>query len=155
MAEPRWLGDSQQLAWRALLAINNRAFPELERTFKEHGLVAVQYSILVALSEAPDRTLRLTELADYANSSPSRLTHRLRDLIACGDIEVTADPADGRGKHATLTDSGFERLRRLAPLHVEDVQRVLFDPLSAVQTAALADALSAIAAGLCDHEGFG
>ena len=153
-AEPRWLDNRQQLAWRALLAINNRAFPEFERTFKEHGLVAVQYSIMVALSEAPGRTLRLTELADFANSSPSRLTHRLRDLVACGDIEISADPTDGRGKHATLTDRGVDRLRALAPLHVEDVQRILFNPLSAAQTAALAEALSLIAAGLCDHDDF-
>ena len=154
MAEPRWLDDRQQLAWRALLAIYHRSFPEFERTLKEHDLLTVQYGILAALSEAPGRTRSLSELADHANTSQSRLTHRLRDLVAAGDVEITQDPADGRVKHATLTATGLERLASVAPFHVEDVQRIVFDPLTADQTNALAEALSAIAANLCDHEPF-
>ena len=154
MPQPRWLDDDQQLAWRAMLAIVNRAFPELERTFKEHDLLTVQYGILAALSETPGRTMRLSDLADRSNTSPSRLTHRLRDLVEHGDIEITPDPDDGRGKIATLTATGLQRIRRIAPDHVEDVQRLLFDPLSDEQTAALADALSTIAANLCDHTHF-
>ncbi len=152
--DPRWLDDEQQLAWRALLTIVNRAFPAFDRTLKEHGLLTVQYGILAALSEADGRTLQLTQLADQANTSQSRLTHRLRDLVDRGDIEIHADPADGRVKHATLTDGGLARLEHIAPDHVADVQRLLFDNLSPEQTVALADALAAIAANLCDHEFF-
>ncbi len=155
VGEPtEWLDDQQQLAWRALLVVVNRAMPRIERTLKEHGLLSIQYGILVALSEAPDSTRRLSDLADDANMSQSRLSHRLRDLVEHGDVEVSTDGDDRRAKNATLTSSGRRRLEALAPLHVEDVRRLLFDHLDRRQTAAFADALSSIAAGLCTHEEF-
>ena len=150
----RWLDDTQQLAWQGLLTLINRALPEIERTFKAHDLLSVQYGILVALAEAPDHTLRLSDLADRANTSQSRLTHRLRGLVAHGDIEITDDSIDGRAKNATLTGVGRDRLEAIAPFHVEDVQRLIFDQLDPSQTAAFADALASIAANLCDHEQF-
>jgi len=154
MTEPRWLDETQQQAWQGILVVLNRAIPEMERTFKAHDLLTVQYGILVSLAEAPDRTLRLSHLADLANTSQSRLTHRLRRLVARGDIDITEDPEDRRAKNATLTDAGQERLKRIAPLHVEDVQRLIFDHLDAEQTVALADALASVASQLCDHERF-
>ncbi|MEM1335842.1 MAG: MarR family transcriptional regulator, partial [Actinomycetota bacterium] len=120
---PRWLDDRQQLAWRGLLAVVARAFPEFERTLKSHDLLAVHYQILAALSEAPDRTLRLSELAAGANTSQSRLTHRLRALVEHGDVAIESDPNDRRAKNATLTDAGMARLETVAPHHAEDVQR--------------------------------
>jgi len=154
VTEPRWLTDTQQQAWQGLIVIFQRAMPELERTFKANDLLAVQYGILVALADEPDQTLRLTKLADLANTSQSRLTHRLRSLVRRGDIEITDDLQDRRAKNATLTKAGKQRLADIAPQHVEDIQRILFDPLDPEQTAALADALSSIAANLCDHEQF-
>lgn len=128
--------------------------PELERTFKANQLLGVQYGILVALADEPDQTLGLSELADMANTSQSRLTHRLRGLVKRGDIEITEDTQDRRAKNATLTKAGRQRLAAIAPQHVEDIQRLLFDHLDQQQTAALANALSTIAANLCDHEQF-
>lgn len=150
-SEPRWLDDDQRTAWLGLLSIVNRAFPELERTLKSHDLLNVQYAILVKLSEAPDRCMRLSDLAEAANLSQSRLTHRLRALVSRGDVEVCEHPGDGRAKNATLTPAGLARLEHVAPFHVEDVQRLLFDPLNETQTAAMADALSAISDHLCAH----
>ena len=154
MTEPRWLDDTQHQAWRGLLVFVNRGLPQIERTLKEQGLLVVHYSILVALSSAPDDTMRLTELADAANLSPSRLTHRLKTMIERGHVEITADEEDGRGKNATLTRSGRRLLEHVAPIHAEDVQRLVFDHLDAGETAALADALAKIAVTLCDHEAF-
>ena len=154
MTEPRWLDETQQQEWRALLVLVNRGLPQIERSLKEQGLLVVHYSILVALSSAPDDTMRLTELADAANLSPSRLTHRLKTMIERGHVEITADEEDGRGKNATLTRSGRQLLERVAPIHAEDVQRLVFDHLDADETAAFADALSKIAHTLCDHEAF-
>ena len=88
MAQVRWLDETEQQAWQALVVVFLRAFPEIERTLKEEGLLSVQYGVYVALSDAPDRTLRLGRLADHANMSQSRLTHRLRDLVERGDIEI-------------------------------------------------------------------
>ncbi len=154
MAEPRWLDETQQRAWRALLVLVYRGMPELDRTLKEHDLLTVHYSILVALSEASASTMRLSDLADAANLSQSRLTHRLRGLIERGDVVIDQDPEDGRGKYATLTAEGLRRLAVLAPLHVEDVQQLIFDHLDPDDTECFANALSAIAGNLCDHEHF-
>ena len=154
VAEPRWLDETQQQAWRALLVLVNRGLPELERTLKRHDLLVVHYSILVVLSEAPDGTLRLSDLADAANLSPSRLTHRLRRLVDRGDVAIESADDDGRGKNAILTPEGRRRLEAVAPLHAEDVQRLVFDHLDADETACLAAALSKVAGVLCDHEHF-
>jgi DNA-binding MarR family transcriptional regulator len=151
MSEVRWLTDAEQRAWQALLVLFLRGLPEVERTLKADGLLAVQYGVFVALSVAPGRTLGLSELADNANMSQSRLSHRLHDLIASGDIEITPDPRDRRAKRATLTAQGMHRLEELAPIHADDVRRVFFDRLDESQTAALADALSTIAADICDR----
>ena len=150
----RWLDDTEMLAWQGLLVVANRVLPEVERSLKAHDLLAIHYHVFVALSAAPDRTLRLSELADMSNISQSRLTHRMRDLTANGDVEVTVDPQDHRARNATLTAQGMARLERVAPIHVEDVRRLVFDALSAEQTAALADAMSSIAATACGHEQF-
>ena len=154
MTEPRWLDEDQQEAWRGLRAVIFRAFPEIERTLKAHDLLVVHYHIFAVLSDAPDQTLRLSELADTANMSQSRLTHRLRVLVERGEVDIREDPDDRRAKNATLTAAGRERLERVAPLHVEDVQQLIFDPLTPEQTEALADAMSTIADHLCQHPEF-
>lgn len=154
VSETRWLDETQQQAWRALVVLVYRGFPKLDRTLKEHDLLVVHYSILVALSEAVGQTMRLSDLADAANLSQSRLTHRLRVLIERGDVAVEASPDDGRGKTATLTDAGLARLEAVAPVHAEDVLRLIFDHLEPDQTSALADALTKVAAQLCEHDHF-
>lgn len=154
MTKIRWLDEEQQQAWRGLLVLVNRGLPQIERTLKDHGLLVVHYSILVSLSSAHDDTLRLCELADAANLSQSRLTHRLRTLIDRGEVSIEPDPDDGRGKNATLTPAGRRRLEAIAPLHVEDVQRLLFDQLEPTETACLARALTKIAGNLCDQDRF-
>ena len=154
MTEPRWLDETQQQAWRALLVLVNRGLPELDRTMKEHDLFIVHYSILVALSGATNDTMRLSDLADAANVSQSRLTHRLRALTEHNDVVIHADSEDRRVKNATLTASGRKRLESLAPLHVDDVQRIIFDQLDPEETEHFALALSKIAANLCTHERF-
>ena len=154
MSEPRWLDDTQQRAWRGLLVFINRGVPEIERTLKEHGLLVVHYSILFTLSDAPNNTLRLSELADMANVSQSRLTHRMKTLTERGLVCIEADADDGRAKNASLTDEGIRLLEAVAPCHVEDVQRVLFDHLDPAETQALADGFAKVAANLCEHAHF-
>lgn len=136
------------------MAVVSRAYPEIERTLKSQGLLGVHYHIFVALSDAPERTLRLSELAAGANMSQSRLTHRLRLLVERGEVTISDDPDDRRAKNATLTEAGFRRLEEIAPLHAEDVLRLIFDPLSPEQTKALADALSTVGEHLCEHPEF-
>ena len=152
--EPRWLDETQKETWRGLRAVMFRAFPEMERTLKAHNLLAIHYHILAVLSNAPEQTLRLTELADAANTSQSRLTHRLRVLVKRSEVAISEDPNDRRAKNATLTTAGRKRLEHLTPIHIEDVQRLIFDPLTPEQTKALADARTTIADHLCQHPEF-
>jgi len=151
MAETRWLTDTQQQAWRALRVIVERGLPRLERTFRDQDMLGVEYSIFVALSEAAEGELRLSDLADFANTSQSRLSHRLRPMIERGEITTRVDNIDRRVTYAQLAPGGRQRLEAVAPHHVEDVLQLLFDHLDVEQTDAVADALSVIAATLCDH----
>jgi DNA-binding MarR family transcriptional regulator len=147
--EPRWLDDTEQQAWLSLLALVLVGFPELERTFRPHGLVHVEYGLLAALSNTAEG-LRMSELAGQMNMSPSRLSHRMRKLVELGYVEVTGDACDGRVSIARITAAGRAFAERVAPEHVADVRRLIFDHLEPAQTAALADALGAIAGKLGD-----
>lgn len=154
MTDPRWLNETQKQAWLGLLVLTYRGLPEFDRRLKPHDLLTVHYGIFVALSGAPGETMRLSDLADSANLSQSRLTHRLRTLVDRGDVTIEPDPEDGRSKWATLTEQGRALIEEIAPLHVEDVQRMIFDPLDDEETECFARVMSKIAAGLCDHEHF-
>jgi DNA-binding MarR family transcriptional regulator len=149
---PRWLNRDEAAAWRGLLTVVQRAFPEIERDLRSQAdMLAVHYHILVTLSEAPGNKMRLTDLANSANLSQSRLTHRLGTLIERGEVEIRQDPEDRRAKNATLTEIGQRRLEAVAPGHVETVRRLIFDHLSPSQTVALARALTPVSKSLCDH----
>ena len=149
--EPDWLDDTEQRAWRALLEVYLRLFPEIERGLRRFDLLQVEYGVLVALSESSDNGCQLSDLADRADISPSRLSHRLATMEERGDIERQTSEEDGRVVYATLTDAGRRRLESVAPHHVADVRRLIFDHLDEAQTAAFADALANIAAGLDDQ----
>lgn len=147
-----WLAPYEVDAWLGLLAIVQRAFPEIARQLRDdHDMLPVHYHILVALDDAPGRALQLSELARSAGLSQSRLTHRLRTLIDRGDVEVAPDPEDGRSKKATLTSTGHTRLVESTPSHAETVRRVIFDHLTQEQAQQLGDALAPVAASLDQH----
>jgi DNA-binding MarR family transcriptional regulator len=133
----------------SLLAIVLVGFPELERTFRPHGLVHIEYGLLSVLSNA-DEGLRLSELASQMNMSPSRLSHRMRKLVDLGYVEVTGDACDGRVSIAWVTAAGREFAEQVTPAHLADVRRLIFDHLEPAQVAALADALGAVAGKLGD-----
>jgi DNA-binding MarR family transcriptional regulator len=87
------------------------------------------------------------------NVSPSRLSHRMRKLVERGYVQIRGSDDDGRVSIAVITDAGRRLIEEIAPQHVADVRRLLFDPLDKAQTAALADALSAVAGqlGACER----
>lgn len=147
--DPPWLDDTEQLAWRGLMDFVLRGLPRIERTFREHGLVHLEYAILVVLSEAPDG-LRLSMLAHRLGVSPSRLTHRMSKLLERELVVQRPCERDGRGTVASITDAGAKVLDRVAPEHVVDVRATVFDRLDPEATAALARAMTAIAQGLAD-----
>src|SRR3954468_1191636 len=115
--EARWLDDTERRAWMSLLAVVLVGFPDLERTFRPHGLVHVEYGLLAALSNTGEG-LRLSELAGQMKMSPSRLSHRMRKLVDVGYVEITGDPCDGRASIARVTDAGRRFVEQIAPAHV-------------------------------------
>ena len=110
------------------------------------------YEILVALSEAPGRTLRMNQLADLCQSSRSRLSHAVSRLEEAGWVRREACPTDKRGALAVLTDKGFAALEAAAPGHVEGVRRHVFDVLTPEQVAELGRISAAIRDGLLEAD---
>ena len=143
--EPQWLDATERRAWMSLVAVMLVAMPELERTFRPHGIVHVEYGLLAALGDIGDPGMRLSDLAATMNMSPSRLSHRMRKLVDLGYIELTGSDCDGRVSIAHVTEKGRAFVATIAPDHVRDVRRLFFDNLSPQQTEALADALATIA----------
>ena len=127
-AQTRWLSDVEQQAWRAFLNACHRLFPEMDAHLQHvAGIPHAYYEILVRLSEAPGRELRMTQLADASSSSKSRLSHAVARLEARGWVERLACETDRRGQIARLTDAGFAALDAAAHQHVEQVRRMVFD----------------------------
>ena len=145
----RWLNPTQQRAWRAFLLGSTRLFEQLERDLREaHGLSLPEYEILVRLSEAPERSLRMAELASSVSHSRSRVTHTVSRLEAAGLVARSACLTDGRGVLATMTDEGYARLVAAAPTHVAGVRRYLVDVVDADDLEAAGRVFDAAARGL-------
>lgn len=128
----KWLEPDEQAAWRLLLRVTLTLIDRLDADLRmEHGVSFGDYEILAHLSGGPDRQLRMTDLADRALVSKSRLTHAVDRLEQRG--LVCREPADDdrRGVSAVLTDEGIAFLQTAAPTHVEGVRRLLIDELPA------------------------
>ena len=134
MAEPRWLDEDEQRAWRAFYAAGRVLFDQLDRELqRDADMPHAYYEILVVLSEVPGRELRMRELADLTRSSPSRLSHAVGRLEGRGWVSRRSCPDDKRGQFAALTDAGMAALVAAAPGHVEGVRTHLFDRLAPEQ----------------------
>jgi DNA-binding MarR family transcriptional regulator len=150
MAEPRWLDDKEQRAWRAFIAaqrvVNGRIEQQLQR---DAGMPHTYFEILVRLSDAPDGRLRMSELALSTQGSRSRLSHAVNRLEQVGWVRREGIESDRRGQVAILTEDGRQKLRDTAPGHVETVRQAVFDALSAEQV----EQLREICAALARHSG--
>jgi DNA-binding MarR family transcriptional regulator len=134
VTEPRWLDDEQQRTWRAFYSAATLLLDRLDRELqRDAGMPHAYYEILVVLSEASGRTLRMSELATKTRSSRSRLSHAVAKLEARGWVRRRDCPGDKRGQLAELTDEGFAALAAAAPGHVDMVRAQLFDPLTQPQ----------------------
>ena len=151
--EVRWLSAAEQETWRAFLAATRLLFEELERQLQqEAGIPVTYYEILVTLSESPDRSIRMRDLADLTRSSPSRLSHAVSRLEEAGWVERVSSATDRRGAFAHLTDKGFAALEAAAPGHATAVRRYVFDRITPEQCDELGRILGVIRDGL-DAEG--
>jgi len=130
----RWLNAEEQAVWRAFMESHQMFFELISRELTQaSGVPHTYYEVLVRLSEAPGRRLRMSELADRSMSSRSRLSHAVSRLEDSGWVRREACPSDARGAEAVLTDEGFAALEAAAPGHVESIRRHLFDVLTPEQ----------------------
>ncbi|PUA80968.1 MarR family winged helix-turn-helix transcriptional regulator [Nocardioides currus] len=143
--QPRWLDESQQRAWRALVVgttlLMDRLDDDLRRTF---NISLTEYEILVRLSERPGRSMRMAQLADALAHSRSRVTHTVDRMQKAGYIVRAATPEDGRGIVATMTDAGFALLVEAAPMHVEGVRTYLVDVADPTDFSAVGRVMDAV-----------
>jgi DNA-binding MarR family transcriptional regulator len=143
------LDEDEQCTWRAFLAAMRLLTDELDRELqRDANIPHTYYEILVALSEAPGRRLRMNQLADMCQSSRSRLSHAVSRLEEAGWVRREACATDKRGAEAVMTDEGFAAIQAAAPGHVEGVRRHVFDVLSPEQVRQLGEISAAIRDGL-------
>ena len=145
----RWLDEDEQRTWRSFMATSELLYAALDRQLqRDAGITHASYIVLAILSEAPDRSLRMSDLAVRANSSPSRLSHAVARLEERGWVRREPAPKDGRGTVAVLTDAGMEMLAGIAPGHVAAVREHLFDRLTPDQVRELGDICASVLDGL-------
>lgn len=147
--EPRWLSEDEQRAWLAFLGASELLMASLDAQLqRDAGFPHAYYAILAQLSAAPDRTLRMSDLAGVVNSSASRLSHAVGKLEARGWVTRRPGPDDRRSTLATLTDLGYQVLAEQAPGHVAAVRKGLLDPLTDEQVGQLERICNAVLDGL-------
>ncbi len=144
----RWLTDDEQRAWLAWLGATELLMASLDAQLqRDAGFPHAYYAILAQLSAAPDRTLRMGDLASVVNSSASRLSHAVGKLEERGWVSRRPCPGDRRSTLATLTEAGFAVLVEQAPGHVEAVRKGLLDPLTKAQVGQLEQICNAVLDG--------
>lgn len=137
--------DPRLAAWSTFLRAHSRVVRELERELQaEQELALTDYDVLVQLSAAADRRLRMGELADRLLLSRSGVTRLVDRLVAGGLVERVTCESDRRGQWAALTDAGYDRLRRASPTHLRGVAAHFLDRLSPVDLASLERILAGV-----------
>ena len=155
MAEPRWLTAEQLDDWLAFVAVVELLPGALDAQLQtDAGLSHYEYYLLARLSEAPERTMRMTALAGATNATLPRLSHVVKRLEQRGYIERFPCPSDKRATNARLTTDGWEKVAETAPGHVDAVRAHVVDALDPEQLRALGRASAAILATLDAPAGF-
>lgn len=121
------------LTWSALATVLEWLPQALDATLSDFDLTHFEYGVLFALAHAPDRALRMSALAGYANSSLSRLSRAVTRLERRGWAQRRPDPADGRSTVAALTEGGLETFERATPAHERTVRQLVLQPLTVPQ----------------------
>jgi DNA-binding MarR family transcriptional regulator len=140
-----WLTAAELDSWLALVRLMMWLPWSIDQQLqRDSNLGMVEYQVLAMLSEAPERTMRMSSLAQVTNASLSRLSHLVKRLEERDLVRREPDPADGRFTHAILTDRGFQTLAEAAPGHVAHVRSLVVDVLSPEQLRRLGQAADRI-----------
>lgn len=145
VSAPRWLDATEMTAWRAFIETSHDVVAALDADLQQaFGMTLGDYEVLVFLSEAPGRQMRMCDLAARLHLSPSGLTRRLDGLVRDGFVARVPSDHDRRVLLAALTDSGMEHIETAAPFHVESVRQRLLDPLTRTQIEQLGEIFLAV-----------
>lgn len=149
MAEPRWLDDREQGAWRAMLQMHTKLHAELARRLAAQSSLSYQdYEVLVVLSDQPDGRLRLYEVGELLDWEKSRLSHHISRMTERGLVKKLRCETDRRGSFVALTPRGRRELEAAAPGHVAAVRELFIDRLTPAHLDTLAQAATGVLAGL-------
>ena len=127
---PRWLNPREMKAWRSYIIASRRLLDALDADLVDHDLSMADYEVLAQLSDAPDRKIRMSELADIAMISKSRLSHRMKVMEKAGWVRREECLEDKRGSYAVMTEKGWKAIVKAAPDHVESVRSRFLDHLT-------------------------
>ncbi|VEG57805.1 MarR family regulatory protein [Mycolicibacterium aurum] len=133
-----WLTAAEKEAWTGLISLILLLPGRLEAPLRTMDLTLFEYLTLSHISEAPDRRIRMSELAYLANGSLSRLSNVVKRFEQRGWVVRSPDPTDGRYTIAALTDVGYRLVVDAAPIHVRAVRDFVLDPLTVTDQQALA-----------------
>lgn len=130
MTRTKWLSPAEMKAWRGFIEVVGRLNIDLEADLTRHRLTMGDYQVLVYLSESEDHRMRMCDLADMLNLTPSGMTRRLDGLVKHGLVSRERSEKDRRVMLGVLTDKGYEKLKSVAPEHVASVRERFIDRLS-------------------------
>ena len=142
--EPRWLDADEQQAWRRYLHASRLLEAVMDRDLQAHGLQLTEYEIIMVLSGAPERRLRMSAIAEQVVQSRSRLTHTAGRLEKRGWVRREGCVGDRRGVELVLTDEGRAAVVQMAPTHVRSVLTYLVEPLPREEFLGLGRAMAAV-----------
>jgi DNA-binding MarR family transcriptional regulator len=149
VGRPRWLKGDEVSAWMSMSRVLTLLPPALERQLeRDADLNWMEYHTLAMLSEQDDHTMRMSQLAERASASLSRLSHVVKRLETQGFVRREPDLTDGRYTNAILTIAGYRKLVETAPSHVETVRKLVFDVLEPGEMEALKAAFDRIFAAV-------
>ena len=141
---PQWLSPAEMKAWRSYIIASRHLLEALDNDLVGHDLSMPDYEILAQLSDAPERRLRMSELAEITLLSRSRLSHRMKVMEKAGWVKREACPSDKRGFFAVMTPKGWKAIVAAAPDHVASVRTRFVDHLSPQEQVVLAGIFSRI-----------
>ena len=150
-SEPNWLNPTEMAAWRRYIVASRCLLDALDADLNQHDLSMADYEILAQLSDAPDRRMRMAELAEISMMSRSRLSHRMKVMEDAGWVRREACPTDKRGFFAVMTAKGWKAIVAAAPDHVASVRTRFVDKLSKSDQIAIAEIFEKVVAGLRDE----
>ena len=148
---PRWLNPREMKAWRSYIIASRRLLEALDSDLVGHDLSMADYEVLAQLSDAPNRRMRMSELAELAMLSKSRLSHRMKVMEKAGWVRRELCSEDKRGSWAIMSDKGFKAIAAAAPCHVASVRKRFIDQLSTKEQGELAGIFSHLTEELRDQ----